>query len=80
MAPIEVNVDYYAILEISNTAAPEAITKSYRRLARIRHPDKNLGKDSSTAVFQLVSPINIQVDCYKRRQQLTSVDEAPERL
>lgn len=56
MAPIEVTVDYYAVLEISNTATPEVITKSYRRLAKIHHPDKNPNKDSSTAVFQLVSP------------------------
>lgn len=56
MAPVEVNVDYYAVLEISNTATLEVVTKSYRRLAKIRHPDKNLNnKDDSTAVFQLVS-------------------------
>ena len=57
MAPAEPNFDYYAVLEISNTATIEVVTKSYRRLAKIRHPDKNL-KDDSTAVFQLVSPIH----------------------
>ena len=55
MAPVETNFDYYAILEISNTDTIEVVTKSYRRLAKIRHPDKNLQKDS-TAVFQLVRP------------------------
>jgi curved DNA-binding protein CbpA len=55
MAPVEVKVDYYAVLEISNTATPEVITKNYRRLARIRHPDKNRNNNDSTAVFQLVS-------------------------
>lgn len=58
MAPVEVNVDYYAVLEISNTATLEAVSKSYRRLAKIRHPDKNLNKDDSTAVFQFVSPMH----------------------
>lgn len=33
--------DYYKILEISPIASPEEITKSYRRLAHIWHPDKS---------------------------------------
>ena len=53
MAPAEPNVDYYAVLEISNIATIELVTKSYRRLAKLRHPDKNPSADS-TAVFQLV--------------------------
>lgn len=67
MAPFEVNVDYYAVLEISNTATLEVITKSYRRLAKIRHPDKTPNQDSSTAGFQLVSPITFQIVCYKAK-------------
>ena len=80
MAPAEFNVDYYAVLEVSNTASLEVVTKSYRRLAKVRHPDRNFSKDDSTAVFQLVSPITFQINCYKRRQRLTRVDEAPKRL
>lgn len=57
MASAEPNVDYYAVLEVSNIATIEVVTKSYRRLAKIRHPDKNLKADS-TAVFQLVCPIH----------------------
>lgn len=60
MAPAEPNVDYYAILEISNLATIDAVTKSYRRLAKIRHPDKNPSNDA-TAVFQLVSPVTIKL-------------------
>ena len=56
MAPLELNIDYYAVLEISNIATIELVTKSYRRLAKIRHPDKNLSGDT-TATFQLVNPI-----------------------
>ena len=56
MAPLELNIDYYAVLEISNTATTENVTKNYRRLAKIRHPDKNLSGDT-TATFQLVSHI-----------------------
>ena len=54
MASAELNVDYYAVLEIPHLASIEVVTKSYRRLAKIRHPDKNLNGDS-TAAFQLVS-------------------------
>ena len=54
MAPTEANIDYYAVLEISNIATIDVVIKSYRRLAKLRHPDKNLNTDS-TAVFQLVS-------------------------
>lgn len=57
MAPVKVNDDYYAVLEISNTATLEIVTKNYRRLALIRHPDKNRNANDSTAVFQLVSPM-----------------------
>lgn len=57
MAPSESNVDYYAVLEISNIATIDVVTKSYRRLAKIRHPDKNPNVDS-TAVFQLVSHVH----------------------
>ncbi len=35
--------DYYKVLEISETAAPDEIKKSYRNLAFRYHPDKNPG-------------------------------------
>lgn len=54
MAPAEVTEDYYAVLEILPTATLDAITKSYRRLALDRHPDRNLNNVNSTAAFQLV--------------------------
>ncbi|CAF9920075.1 hypothetical protein IMSHALPRED_004809 [Imshaugia aleurites] len=53
MAPTEPNIDYYAVLEISHTTTIEVVIQSYQRLAKIRHPDKNL-QDGSTAVFQLL--------------------------
>ena len=80
MASVEFNDDYYAVLEISNNATLETVTKSYRRLAKIRHPDKNLDKNDSTAAFQLVSPIAFQVSDSKQRQRLTHADEASKRL
>jgi curved DNA-binding protein CbpA len=39
--------DYYAILEVSSTATATEIKKSYRRLARLHHPDLNQnGRDT----------------------------------
>jgi curved DNA-binding protein CbpA len=41
------------ILEVVQTATPEQITKSYRRLALKLHPDRN-AKHNATEAFQLV--------------------------
>ncbi|KAH7324331.1 hypothetical protein B0I35DRAFT_423930 [Stachybotrys elegans] len=46
------NVDHYAVLELSQTAQLDAIKAAYRRLAKIRHPDKNPGDPAATAKFQ----------------------------
>ncbi|KUJ17110.1 DnaJ-domain-containing protein [Mollisia scopiformis] len=45
--------DYYAILEIDQNATPDEITKSYKRLALLRHPDRNT-THNSTKAFQLL--------------------------
>lgn len=74
MAPAKVNVDYYAVLEISNTATLENVTKSYRRLVKLRHPDRNITEEDSTEVFQLVSPmlfLRLPTACFERSQPLT---------
>ena len=34
-------LDYYAVLEVSSSATTAEIKKSYRRLARLHHPDLN---------------------------------------
>ena len=34
-------LDYYAVLEVSTSATTTEIKKSYRRLARLHHPDLN---------------------------------------
>jgi hypothetical protein len=47
--------DYYAVLEVTRTADDVEIKASYRRLAMLRHPDKDRGNPNATADFQLVS-------------------------
>lgn len=46
--------DFYAILELPRTAEPDAIKAAYRRLAKVRHPDKNPKDPDATANFQKV--------------------------
>lgn len=55
MAPVEITDDYYAILEVPQTATFDIIKKSYRRLAVSLHPDKNPKKPDATTSFQCVS-------------------------
>lgn len=59
MAPSETTEDYYFILEISQSADLISIKSSYRRLAKIRHPDKNPTNSNATVEFQLVSTQNL---------------------
>lgn len=54
MVSTPVTEDYYLVLETSQTATPEVITKSYKRLALKLHPDRN-ARNGSTQAFQLVS-------------------------
>lgn len=46
---------YYTILEINNDATIQEIKDSYKHLAMLRHPDKNLGDaGKACAAFQKV--------------------------
>lgn len=47
--------DYYKILGLEKTATPEAIKKTYRKLAQKYHPDKNPGNKESENKFKDVS-------------------------
>lgn len=47
--------DYYALLEVSNTATPEELKRAYRRLARTHHPDMNPGDAEAEAKFKEIS-------------------------
>ncbi|TGO35659.1 hypothetical protein BHYA_0150g00040 [Botrytis hyacinthi] len=52
--PLVPDFDLYEALEVPKDASAQDITASYRRLARIHHPDKNLDNANATATFQKV--------------------------
>ncbi|KAH6646036.1 hypothetical protein BKA67DRAFT_583028 [Truncatella angustata] len=48
--------NYYEELEVSPTATQQDVVFSYRKLAKVHHPDRNHGDASTaTAKFQRVS-------------------------
>lgn len=49
-----IDKDFYAELGVSSTASADEIKKSYRKLARDLHPDKNPGDAKSEARFKAV--------------------------
>ena len=49
-----IDKDFYAELGVSSTATADEIKKSYRKLARDLHPDKNPGDAKSEAKFKAV--------------------------
>jgi DnaJ-class molecular chaperone len=46
---------FYNILEVPETATPEDIKKSYRKLSMLYHPDKNGNSHESTEKFQKIN-------------------------
>ncbi|KAL8939634.1 MAG: hypothetical protein Q9211_002653 [Gyalolechia sp. 1 TL-2023] len=69
MAPSEVTEDYYAILEVPQHATIDTVKRSYRRLAKVLHPDKNSNTSSATASFQsLVAAWETIKDPVRRRE------------
>jgi curved DNA-binding protein len=47
--------DYYKILNVDKTASAEEIKKSYHRLARLFHPDRNKSKKDTVEKFNEVN-------------------------
>ncbi|KAE8855232.1 hypothetical protein PTNB29_09483 [Pyrenophora teres f. teres] len=52
MAPTAPTHDYYAVLEVRPDVLYDEIRTSYRRLARLHHPDKNVGRGSEDATLR----------------------------
>lgn len=61
--------DYYAILGVSKTVAPEEIKRAYRQLARKHHPDLNPGDKSVEAKFKDLNEANEVLSDPEKRQK-----------
>src|SRR6185369_9867629 len=45
--------DYYRILDVKPTSTPAEIRRSYRRLASLRHPDRDSSPQASTRMQEI---------------------------
>ena len=60
--------NYYQILNVSPLASSSAIKKSYRKLARTHHPDKNQGNPDAEVIFkQINEAYQVLGDSFKRK-------------
>jgi len=50
----ETQPDHYAALEVTQEASTDVIKRAYRRLALLRHPDKNLDNPNAGVEFREV--------------------------
>lgn len=55
--PVPTAEDYYMVIEVVQTATPEQIKQSYKRLAKKLRPDRN-DKHDATEAFQRVCRIS----------------------
>src|SRR5579871_5108409 len=59
-------IDYYAILKVSQYATPEEVKKSYRELARRYHPDVNHSADAAQQIKAINEAYHVLGDADRR--------------
>ncbi len=65
---MEIQKDYYNILEVSREATSEEIKRAYRRLALKFHPDRNTGDPDAEDHFkEITEAYGVLIDPAKRR-------------
>ncbi|KAH7139850.1 DnaJ domain-containing protein [Dactylonectria estremocensis] len=69
MAPLSCSIDYYAVLGVPYTADEATIKAAYRRLAHLKHPDKNGDSPESTEEFQLLQSAYATLADRKQRRR-----------
>ncbi|MDQ6749066.1 MAG: DnaJ domain-containing protein, partial [Candidatus Dormibacteraeota bacterium] len=69
--------DYYAVLEVSRSAGPEEIKKSFRKLAMQWHPDRNPGNAEAEARFKEISEAYEVLSDPTKRQQYDTFGAVP---
>ncbi len=62
------NQGYYAILKVSQKANFQEIKKSYRRLAKKYHPDRNKSPNAEETIKKINQAFEILSDRKKRKQ------------
>jgi len=71
--------DYYELLQVPRNASEDAIKKSYRRLARLYHPDSNKARFASEHMTLLNAAYGVLSDPQKRREYDALLAEAARR-
>lgn len=71
--------DYYEVLGVARNATAEEITKTYKKLARQNHPDKNPGDKAAEARFkEIQNAYDVLNDAQKRAQYDQFGHEGPQ--
>jgi molecular chaperone DnaJ len=68
---MNLDIDYYELLEVARTADEKTLKSAYRRIAMECHPDRNPGCDKSEAKFKAIS---VAYDCLKDPQKRAAYD------
>ena len=64
---VEMNLDYFEVLEVEKSASQDDIKKAYRRLASKFHPDRNKSDDAVERFQKVQESYNVISDPKKRK-------------